>query len=61
MDEARARWTALVDSGGRDRDARVQAAIDAIGGWPAIAQRTERDEPVLIRKFCDAYRQAAAA
>lgn len=58
-DEARARWTALLKSGGRDRDSRVQAAIDAVGGWSRIAQRTDRDEPVLIREFCQAYRAAA--
>lgn len=60
-DEAKARWSALLKSGGADRDARDQAAIDAAGGWSAIAQRTERDEPVLIRKFCEAYREAQPA
>jgi uncharacterized protein YdaU (DUF1376 family) len=60
-DEATARWKALVKSNGKERDDRVQAAIAKIGGWPRIAQRTERDEPRLIREFCDAYREAQPA
>jgi hypothetical protein len=60
-DEARARWQTLIKTGGAARDHRVQAAIDAVGGWSRIQQRTEHDEPRLIREFCDAYREAAPA
>lgn len=59
-DEARARWKALLASGGKERDARVQAAIDRIGGWTRISQRTDRDESRLLSDFCNAYREAAA-
>lgn len=57
-DEAKVRWRALLSSGGADRDARVQAAIDKIGGWPRIQQRTDRDEQRILSDFCDAYREA---
>lgn len=60
-DEARARWTALISSGGADRDPRVQAAMDKIGGWPRIQQRTDRDESRILSEFCDAYLEAATA
>jgi uncharacterized protein YdaU (DUF1376 family) len=60
-DKAKARWSALLKSGGAGRDARDQVAIDAAGGWSAISQRTERDEAALIRKFCDAYRETESA
>jgi uncharacterized protein YdaU (DUF1376 family) len=60
-DEAKVRWRALLSSGGADRDARVQAAIDKIGGWSRIQHRTERDEPRILSEFCDAYREARPA
>jgi uncharacterized protein YdaU (DUF1376 family) len=60
-DEARARWTTLIKTGGAARDRRVQAAIDAVGGWSRIQQRTPHEEPSLIREFCEAYREAATA
>jgi uncharacterized protein YdaU (DUF1376 family) len=55
LDEARVKWRALLQSGGKDRDDRVQAAIDAVGGWTRIAQRTDHDESRLVREFCEAY------
>lgn len=60
LDEARLKWQALLRSGGADRDERVQAAINAVGGWPRIAQRTQDEEPRLVREFCDAYQASAA-
>lgn len=57
-DEAKSKWTALLRSNGKNRDSRVEAAIKAVGGWPRIKQRTEREEPVLMREFCDAYLEA---
>lgn len=60
LDEARCKWRALLQSGGVERDARVQAAINAVGGWPRIAQRTQDEEPRLVREFCDAYQASAA-
>lgn len=59
-DEARSRWAALLRSDGAERDARVQAAIDKIGGWSKIQQRTPRDSSRIMGEFCDAYREAAA-
>ena len=55
LDEARVKWRALLQSGGKDRDDHVQAAIDAVGGWSRIAQRTDHDEQRLLREFCEAY------
>lgn len=58
-DEAVAAWVALLATNGAKRDARVQAAIDAIGGWPRIAQREQGMDANIVRKaFCDAYRSA---
>lgn len=56
-DEAQAAWTALLASRGAKRDARVQAAIDAVGGWARIEQRENGVDSAIVRKqFCDAYR-----
>jgi hypothetical protein len=54
-DEARVKWTALLQSGGKERDGPVESAIKAIGGWIRIERRTEAEEPRLVREFCDAY------
>jgi hypothetical protein len=57
-DEAVSAWVALLASQGAKRDARVQAAIDAVpGGWSRIAQRQAGADSNIVRKaFCDAYR-----
>lgn len=53
-------WNRLVASSGAEppRDSKLQAAIDRVGGWPAIEQRTPFEEPRLRSAFCDAYRGA---
>jgi hypothetical protein len=56
-DEANAAWLALITSKGAKRDARVQHAIDAVGGWLSIAQRENGAGANIVRKkFCDAFR-----
>lgn len=55
LDEARLKWRALLKSGGKERDARVQAAIDAIGGWSRIQLRSEGESERVMREFCSAY------
>lgn len=57
LDEARLVWSQLISSGGAKpkRDARIQAALDAVGGWQAVRMRTEHDEVRLQRGFCEAY------
>jgi uncharacterized protein YdaU (DUF1376 family) len=59
QDEAVLIWHELVNSGGQKRDPRIQAAINAIGGWPRIQQRSDREEPRLRNAFCEAYRAAS--
>lgn len=52
-------WHELTTSGGArpPRDARLQAAIDAAGGWSRIAQREQGiDAQRVQRDFVDAYR-----
>lgn len=61
-DEATSAWNALLASHGAKRDARVQAAIDAVGGWSRIQQREAGVDANIVRKqFCEAYREAAPA
>ncbi len=57
LDEARIVWSELIASAGAKpkRDTRIQAALDAIGGWPAVRMRTEFEETKLQRAFCEAY------
>jgi hypothetical protein len=59
-DEATERWQALIQSGGKDRDSRVQAALDAIGGWNRVAMRNGHDDSTVRAAFCDAYVGASA-
>jgi uncharacterized protein YdaU (DUF1376 family) len=57
LDEARIVWSELIASGGArpKRDHRIQAALDAVGGWQAVRVRTDHDELRLQRGFCEAY------
>lgn len=62
-DEAVGVWCELIASDGArpKRSPRVQAAIDAVGGWTRIAMREQGVDSAIVRKqFCDAYRSAAA-
>jgi uncharacterized protein YdaU (DUF1376 family) len=59
LDKARVAWSTLIASGGKNRDSRIQAAIDAAGGWLRIAARTGRDEKDIRASFCEAYVNAA--
>jgi len=48
-----------VASGGAKpkRDSRLQAAIDAVGGWNRIQLRENGVDSNIVRKaFCEAYR-----
>jgi uncharacterized protein YdaU (DUF1376 family) len=61
-DAALAVWNRLVASGGAEpkRDAKLQAAIDAAGGWSRIAQREQGiDAQRVQRDFVEAYRSQA--
>jgi hypothetical protein len=59
LDKARVVWSGLIASGGKNRDHRVQAAIDAAGGWLRISARTSRDEKDIRTAFCEAYVNAS--
>jgi len=52
----------LIDTGGTSppRDARLQHAIDAAGGWSRISQRTEYEAGKIQRDFCHAYAKYAS-
>ena len=58
---ALAAWDALIASDGAQRDDRVQQALDAVGGWMAVRQRTAFDEAKLRAAFCRAYADEVAA
>lgn len=58
-DPAATAWAELIASDGAKRDAKVHAAIDAVGGWLAIKGRNSFTEAKLRAEFCDAYRRAA--
>jgi hypothetical protein len=60
-DKALEIWNQLTQSGGTKpaRDSRLQSAIDAIGGWPRIQQRSDRDEAYIRSEFCQAYQARA--
>lgn len=58
-DPASRAWADLIASDGAKRDAKVQAALDACGGWLAIKGRNSFTEAKLRAEFCDAYRRAA--
>lgn len=56
-DAASKAWIDLLASHGAKRDHRVQAAIDAVGGWSRIQQRENGVDSNIVRKqFCDAFR-----
>jgi uncharacterized protein YdaU (DUF1376 family) len=57
QDEARVIWSELLASDGArpKRDERVQAALDAVGGYQAMRLRREGDEAQMRRRFVDAY------
>lgn len=58
LDPAVAVWHELVNSNGArpPRDDKLQAAIDAAGGWGRIAGRQQGIEDSIVRKaFCSAY------
>jgi hypothetical protein len=57
-DEAVAKWNLLIESGGKQRDERVQKAIRAIGGWQRIAGRNDFEDSKIRAAFCDAYQAA---
>jgi len=39
------------------RTKRIQAAVDAVGGWTRIKTRTPSEVPMMEREFCVAYRE----
>lgn len=61
-DQALEVWNRLTGSNGADppRDSRLQAAIDAVGGWTRIAQRERGiDDQRVKQDFVEAYRGAS--
>lgn len=62
-DEALAVWGQLIASDGAipKRTAKLQAVIDAVGGWSRIQMREQGVDSAIVRKaFCDAYRSLAS-
>ncbi|MGO9717257.1 MAG: hypothetical protein ACLPV2_09820 [Steroidobacteraceae bacterium] len=55
---AEAAWQAVLH--GEPRDTRIQAAVDAVGGWPRIRDRSEFDAVKIKREFCVAFTGAVA-
>lgn len=53
--EASAAWDALIASNGAKRDAKVQKALEAIGGWSAVQERTIYNGEKLKQRFCMEY------
>jgi len=52
-------WNLLVATDGTEpkRDSKLQAAIDAVGGWSRIQHRERGMDDSMVRKqFCEAYR-----
>lgn len=61
-DQALEVWNRLTGSNGAEppRDSRLQAAIDAVGGWTRIAQRERGIDDQRVRQdFVEAYRGAS--
>lgn len=55
-------WHQLTASDGAlpKRDSKLQAVIDAVGGWSRIAQREQGIDDSSVRKaFCEAYRRVS--
>jgi hypothetical protein len=48
-------WNKLIASGGAYRSPQALVALERIGGWMAVRQRTTYDEPKLKAAFCAAY------
>jgi len=59
--EAAKAWDELIASDGAKRDSRTQKAIDAVGGWSVIRERTSFDTPRLRKVLCEAGRGQSAA
>lgn len=53
--EALAAWDALLASNGAKRDAKAQKAIEAVGGWAAIQERTINNGERIKQRFCQEY------
>lgn len=59
--DARGIYRQLVSTGGAFMrgDRALEGALELIGGWSAIRERTPRDEKRLERTFCSEYRRLA--
>ena len=53
--EAVSAWERLLATDGADRPPRAQAALQAIGGWSRVRERTTRDAPFIRREFIEAF------
>lgn len=53
--EASSAWDALIASNGAKRDVKVQKALDAIGGWVTVQERTIYNGEKLKQRFCMEY------
>lgn len=56
-DDALRVWDRLIATGGAERDHRIQAALDVIGGWRAWEMRLPAEASSLRRRFLTAYRE----
>jgi hypothetical protein len=48
-------WDALIASDGAKRDPSAQRALDAIGGWSVVKERTTFNSAKLKAEFCRVY------
>lgn len=59
--EAVQAWEKLLATDGAERSPQVHQALQAIGGWPRVRERTSKDTAFLRRDFIAAYSNARAA
>lgn len=57
-DAGREVWNQVISPDPPPRTPRIQAALDAIGGFQRVRMRTADEEPRIRREFCDAYASA---
>lgn len=59
--EAAQVWERLIATDGAERSPRAHAALQAIGGWSRVKERTVKDTPFIRREFIAAYVERKAA
>lgn len=54
-------WERLIATDGAERPPAAQIALQAVGGWPRVKERTIRETPILRREFISAFTTASHA